>query len=82
MKKKILYLIMLSVTALISFFLFFILIAIAKMPQNISVAMTIIFTGTTFTFGISAVCFATEISDISMKELEKLSQEEQNELLE
>lgn len=82
MSKKILYIIILSVTALISFFLFFLLVAIAKIPQNISLLMTIIFTATTFISGISTAFIAIELGDKAMQELEDLSQEEQDELLE
>ena len=81
MSKKVLYIIILSVTALISFFLFFLLIAIAKIPQNISILMTIIFTATTFISGISTAFVAIELSDKAMQELEYLSQENQDELL-
>lgn len=81
MSKKVLYIIILSVTALISFFLFFLLIAIAKIPQNISILMTIIFTATTFISGISTAFVAIELSDKAMQELENLSQENQDELL-
>ena len=81
MSKKVLYIIILSVTALTSFFLFFLLIAIAKIPQNISILMTIIFTATTFISGISTAFVAIELSDKAMQELENLSQENQDELL-
>ena len=81
MSKKVLYIIILSVTASTSFFLFFLLIAIAKIPQNISILMTIIFTATTFISGISTAFVAIELSDKAMQELENLSQENQDELL-